>query len=656
MKTELGLGAAILAVTAVLRLGWPGLTEFKADEARLLALALDMAQGQGLALRGISNSVGAPNFPMSVWLYALPVWVWPHVYAATLFTGLLNVLAAAAGYWFVRRYWGARAALAASLMLAASPWAVLFSRKIWAQNLLPLFVMGWGISAALALVERRPKFILLHFLCLAIAIQTHLAAAALLPVTFALLLIFRRRVNWRLVLAGGILATATAVPFFYYLWQNRAQAASLGGLETAGTIDWQSLLLTGQLSLGGDIPSLAGPEAYAEFLKLVPKNSAVQWLWGALIAGGFLVLVNDLRLKIKVSQSLIVNHHSLFIQKRTEAGLLLLFWLLGPALFFLWHNTPLFLHYFIATIPAQYAVAGIGFGVLIDWVGNKRSWGAGLGWALLLGTVVVQTWLIVGLLSFVNKTATPGGFGVPLARQLAAANQAQELFGETKAAEVLVVGPGESPRIDESPAVFDVLLRGVPHRFVDGSQSALFPAEPAVILANGGSASLAVYQETAVAQAEIPLRSGEGSLNLLTLAASSAPAPSVRFESPYLLANWVNLLGYDDPVLLSDGTAVWQIHWRTGDNPDPASYQFFNHLIADGGERVGQADGPAFSPGQWRAGDIVVSRFIIPWPDDALRPFIMRTGMYHYPSLEPVLLLDVAGNPYTDAVEIKLED
>jgi hypothetical protein len=28
--------------------------------------------------------------------------------------------------------------------------------------------------------------------------------------------------------------------------------------------------------------------------------------------------------------------------------------------------------------------------------------------------------------------------------------------------------------------------------------------------------------------------------------------------------------------------------------------------------------------------------------------------MYHYPSIEPVLLLDVAGNPYTDAVEIEV--
>ena len=70
-RVEMLLLAFILLLAGVLRLGWPGLTEFKADEAGLLALALEMVQDHRLAWRGISSSVGFPNFPMSVWLYAL---------------------------------------------------------------------------------------------------------------------------------------------------------------------------------------------------------------------------------------------------------------------------------------------------------------------------------------------------------------------------------------------------------------------------------------------------------------------------------------------------------------------------------------------------------------------------------------------------------
>ena len=82
-------------------------------------------------------------------------------------------------------------------MFAVSPWAVIFSRKIWAQNLLPLFVMLWVIGLALALVDRKPRFIWLALVALALAVQIHLAALALVPATLILLVVFWRRLSWR---------------------------------------------------------------------------------------------------------------------------------------------------------------------------------------------------------------------------------------------------------------------------------------------------------------------------------------------------------------------------------------------------------------------------------------------------------------------------
>jgi 4-amino-4-deoxy-L-arabinose transferase-like glycosyltransferase len=211
------LVAVLVGLAGLLRMNWVGISEFKADEARLLALALDMADGQ-IALRGISSSVGLPNFPMSVWLYALPLVVWPHPYAAILFTGLLNTGAVLACYWLVRRYWGMMAAVAATLLFAVSPWAVMFSRKIWAQNLLPLFVMLWVIGLALALVDKKPRFMWLALVALAVAVQIHLAALALVPATLILLIVFWRRISWRDLLIGAGLALLTAVGLY---WSRR---------------------------------------------------------------------------------------------------------------------------------------------------------------------------------------------------------------------------------------------------------------------------------------------------------------------------------------------------------------------------------------------------------------------------------------------------
>ncbi|MCB9423019.1 MAG: hypothetical protein H6667_24675, partial [Ardenticatenaceae bacterium] len=384
--TEIIALAVVLALAAVLRLGWPGLTEFKADEARLLALALDMAQGKGLALRGISSSVGFPNFPMSVWLYALPSLIWPHVYAATLFTGLLNWLAVAAAYWFVRRYWGVRAALAAALLLAVSPWAVIFSRKIWAQNLLPLFVMGWAISGVLAFVERRPRFLLLHLLCLAIAVQIHLAAAALGVVTAVYLLIFWRRIDWRWLAAGIGAGVGTAVPFLIFLWQNQDKAALPGG-TSALALNWQPLLLLTRLSLGTDIHSLAGPDAFADYLAQVPDVTAVHALWGLFIIGGVLLMLHKSYVMRHAPTAI---HHSSFIIHHSEVGLMVVLWLLIPPLVFAWNLTPVFIHYFIATLPAQYVAAGVAFSWLVGWLDGHR-WRVVLGWGVLAGTAVLQT-------------------------------------------------------------------------------------------------------------------------------------------------------------------------------------------------------------------------------------------------------------------------
>ncbi|HLB49848.1 MAG TPA: glycosyltransferase family 39 protein, partial [Anaerolineales bacterium] len=182
----------ILALAALLRLGWPNITEFKADEARLFALALDMAEFKSFALRGIGSSVGLPNFPMSVWLYSIPLFLWKHPYSATLFVGALNTVAVYVCYRLTRRYWGEIAALVAALFFAVSPWAVIYSRKIWAQDLLPLFVLIYIGSALAAFVDGRRWFLLFHFVALAVVVQIHFSGIAFVPLTALLLIIFWR--------------------------------------------------------------------------------------------------------------------------------------------------------------------------------------------------------------------------------------------------------------------------------------------------------------------------------------------------------------------------------------------------------------------------------------------------------------------------------
>jgi len=635
-RLELILLALVLIVAAVLRLGWPGLTEFKADEARLMLLALEMVEEGGLPLRGISSSVGFPNFPMSVWLYALPLYIWPHPLAATLFTGFLNLLAVGGTYWLVRRYWGPHAALAAALLFAVNPWALHHARKIWAQNLLAPFVVGWGISGALFWVEERPSFIIPHLLCLAIAAQAHLAGLALVPATLLILLLNRRRLRLRDLLLGGGLVLLTLLPFLLYLYRSGISLLNAlpgGGGAASGGWDWHAFRLAWLLSSGREIHALAGPEAFERYLANVPDLTAVQLFWGMLMAGGLLLLLMSLRRSdAKV---------------RRLSGLLLL-WLLAPLLLFSWPRLPRALHYLLPMYPVPFILAGIGAAWL--WRRIVVSAGRWALWGGVIGGALLQIWIWGALLQFVSQTATPGGFGVSLQRQLAATARVVEQMQASGAAELLIAGAGDNPAEESFPAVYDVLLREWPHRFVDGRETAVFPAAPAVVLISPEApAAVELYRRAAAREILLPLRAGEGALTVMTLSAAQ-PQPEIPFAMPHILTNWAAFAGVDAPQETAGGEMRWQVYWYAGERAD-VDFHLFNHLLDGEGNRLAQADTAVFPARQWQDGDLVITRLTLP-----LLPAVesVRMGMYRYPELEPVLVFDVAGNPTADGVTVPL--
>jgi 4-amino-4-deoxy-L-arabinose transferase-like glycosyltransferase len=638
-RWELVALLGLLALAAVTRMGWPGLTEFKADEGRLLTVALAMSRGE-LAMRGISSSVGFPNFPMSVWLYSLPLLLWRHPIAATLFTGLLATLAVGGTYWLARRYWGVHAAVAATLMYAVAPWAIIFSRKIWAQNLLPLFVVGWAIAAALAFVEGRRGWIVAHLICLAVAIQLHFAAIGLIPVTLLGLVFFRRRVDWRFVLLGGGLALLTTAPFFAYLWNRWRAEGGLpltnGGAGAGFSLD--SLRYTLTITLGDGVQALAGA-AFAEGVWWRPVLIAVYLVWGLLVVGGIVWLAVEIGRRRS--------------EPPVQAGFLWLAWLFLPPLVFLWFPTPVYIHYFIAVLPAPYLVAGVFFGRLTAWA---RPGLRSVAWLGLSLTAALQLAMLAATLGYVASQPLAGGFGVPLATKLAAADAAREQMRRTGAAEVLIAGDGSLPGRNDFAAEFEALLHDVPRRYVDLNREALFPAAASVVVLDlpRHDEPTSTRDVLAAAASDVTTFVVAGSdqvYTVLSLPPAAAPDPTVSLTEPALLANFVHILGHNR---LGEGDAeVWDLLWRTADNPDPADYHFFNHLLDSDGSRVAQDDAAAFRGDQWRAGDTVLSRFRLPVTGELPDAWGVRVGMYRYPSMEAVPVLDEAANPAGDYLEFK---
>ena len=138
-----GLGVAIL-FGVVVRLVWPSDMEWKGDEQYLFFHATGSDPFPWL---GQASSVGTHNPGMSIWVYSAMV----KVLGISTPVGLVrcvmwvNVLALLALLLFVIKVVPARQRepwLWATALLAVNPVAILFSRKLWVQCVLPPFVRG----------------------------------------------------------------------------------------------------------------------------------------------------------------------------------------------------------------------------------------------------------------------------------------------------------------------------------------------------------------------------------------------------------------------------------------------------------------------------------------------------------------------------------
>jgi hypothetical protein len=361
------------------------------------------------------------------------------------------------------------------------------------------------------------------------------------------------------------------------------------------------------LLIGSDIHSLAGPKAFQDFLNSVPNIDVVRWLWGALALGGLIVA----------------------LVRRHDKDVIAATWLIVPALIFIRHSTPVFPHYFILTLPAGYILAG-------DFIASfTRHAIRNTLYVVSLLSSSLQVGVYLALLFFIGSVNTPNGFGTPLGMWLDVVDRAKLFRAQNNAPEILLVGEGDDPAISEFPAVMDALLRDVPHRFVDGNTAALFPDGGAtVIIQPSEIKSRAIYEKFSKAEACLLLRESEQGVEVLSVPKDPQIKLASEFPAPRMLANGVELIGWEHKDF-------WMIVWRVGFVPAASEYHFFNHTASV------KVDGVSYPSRYWRDGDVLINFFNL----NVKEP--VRVGMYEYPSIKNVPVMDEAGKEFGDALTAK---
>ncbi|HEV7215829.1 MAG TPA: hypothetical protein VGP33_11970, partial [Chloroflexota bacterium] len=350
----------ILLLATFLRLYRLQFGQWRNDEEIIWLHALRAVAARQFPWVGIPSDLGIANGPGQM-LPVLPAVALGTPYLAYVLVASLNVLAVAALYRLGRLWGGAALGLASAAIYATSPWAVIYSRRLWGNDMLAPFVVLF-VTALWLFVARRQRWRLVAVaVWLALLLQMYIAAIVQLVVlAVGLVLGAARSGRQRQRLA---LPSLVAMLTFVALTSGYGAQAFLGHVTDLTRAVRDTRAATPQ-PVG--LPNRGG---FAFLLQSLQSGGyqfyaqhAAQWpesLQGWLAAG------NDLALLFFGAGLVFLVLQCVFNLSKSRprdvaAPLLLLTWLLAMPVALLAHDAPVCACYLLPSYPAQYLVMGLG--------------------------------------------------------------------------------------------------------------------------------------------------------------------------------------------------------------------------------------------------------------------------------------------------------
>lgn len=356
---------AILIVAVYLRVSHIGLLEFKADEANSAILAEKMARGQSFPSVGLTYSVGVRQAPLYIYLLAPFFWFSPDPASFTIGWGLASAAAVGLCYWIGRKYFSEKVGLMAAALFAVSPWAVIYSRKIWPQDFLPVFCTALLWMWYEFLIQEKRGYLLGIVLLSVAAWQVHLTATNLIALGGVLWLVCRYPLNWkRIGIALGI-NLLLLLPYIGFQmrqdWEDFRRASSVVEQSNKAEVytvqgihpQW-GFPLPGRDYFGYELSTVSG-EQIDDILGLSTTDFVAQSGGGKAL----IVVVKLLFVCAVVAAGVVVVRGAKasprfpFFDLSSECRLAVLFlWVLTPVVFFGLAGLRTYLSYFSLTFPA----------------------------------------------------------------------------------------------------------------------------------------------------------------------------------------------------------------------------------------------------------------------------------------------------------------
>lgn len=330
MKFKIALFIIIL-IAIFLRLANIEYMEFKNDEAKNSFLTVNLIKNKVLPLMGDTASTGVHHPAMFIYLLTIPFMLSYNPVIAAIYIVLLNILAVYICYLFCSEFFNKTVALLATAFFAINPWAIFYSRKIWAEDVLPLFVLACFYFLYKVIFKQHQKYIIYSFITLAIFTQLHASSFYFLISFFIILAISKPKIKIKYYLLSALAFLVLYIPYALYIFQNRLNSLKVlsGFIKFPLIFQWQAFIQ----------PFILSSTKFYYHSNVFFDNIQI-----LLLIGGIIYLIYN------------------YSERKNR---ILLIWFFVPLFLMSITKIPPCPHYFISFFPIQFIIIGIFIDFLI---------------------------------------------------------------------------------------------------------------------------------------------------------------------------------------------------------------------------------------------------------------------------------------------------
>jgi hypothetical protein len=603
-----------------------------------------MLETHHLLTAGMVTSAGPLNPPLLDYIMEIPLLFTRDPRFVTAFIGLSGVAAVWLTFAIAHRSWGLPSAIISSTLFALAPWAIVFTRKIWAPELEPFFATlclyglfrlhngsaWWGALAIGSWL----------FMC-----QLHPLAILLVPVVMAALLVNGKDARVIPCLTGAVLGLAPLLPYVIddarHGWANAR--GFLAAARQAPTIDGWSPLFAFMNVTSLDTLQLEGIR-YNHFTPIEPLFSAFSTITSGGLAAGLALSAAYVVHGFRATRQSIERLHA-------QQLLLLLGWMWVPVLLTVRHSAPLYQHYFLILFPAPFLLLGYATARFARWI--PGIWGK-----LQTNTIRVRRLVATGLLVFncagwialvaslyayVPSGKAVGDFGLPLKTTQGIATLARAT--QTNSGTLWLLAD------QEVAPMLRYLLRDVRER-QDLPPDALVlppPATPAGYVFDDASAPSVALLKAAGAQTEGLVTYPGGLKMAIGLEWARDRDATTIYTGMHtlsiLLKNGVRFLATEAQVTQTRTLHLAYVFRIDQTRPENGSgdVALYTHVVDAAGAMKAQRDGMPYPSRQWEVGQTIVVWYDVPLEGVAPGQYQLRVGMYTRPDIRRIPMVDASG-------------